>query len=244
MSFSSQLAGLKERITQFEKRIKALKNEAAEQNQFTLKLDLKVSDIEKEISRLQKRIDECAEETKAADEAFQKLENDKKTAEKNLGEVSAKQEETIRELLVSLKNEKNRWEKTAKNRDEALQTIEACCEALAADPGAKSNITKIREKARVLAEMSRGLYEILFEKGGVHSRKEELDEEIAKLEKTLAEAGKGDGDHSTPHRELDRVVQQVPEHLAQARRIAESFTAELPDPLGRFGAAGRRAGEN
>jgi len=189
-TLAGQLAGLKEQITRFEKRIKELKNEAAEQNQFTLKLDLKVSDIEKEISRLQKRIDECAEETKAADEAFQKLENDKKTAEKNLGEVSAKQEETIRELLVSLKNEKNRWEKTAKNRDEALQTIEACCEALAADPGAKSNITKIREKARVLAEMSRGLYEILFEKGGVHSRKEELDEEIAKLEKTLAEAGK------------------------------------------------------
>ncbi|MCK6489615.1 MAG: sugar phosphate isomerase/epimerase [Planctomycetes bacterium] len=29
--------------------------------------------------------------------------------------------------------------------------------------------------------------------------------------------------------------------MAQARRIAESFTRELPDPLGRFGAAGRRA---
>lgn len=29
--------------------------------------------------------------------------------------------------------------------------------------------------------------------------------------------------------------------MAQARRIADAFTAELPDPLGRFGAAGRRA---
>lgn len=29
--------------------------------------------------------------------------------------------------------------------------------------------------------------------------------------------------------------------MAQARRIADSFTAELPDPCGRFGAAGRRA---
>ncbi|AFM11604.1 chromosome segregation SMC family protein [Turneriella parva] len=205
-SFSSQLAGLKERIGKFEKRIKELKAEAAEQNQFTLKLDLKVSDIQKEIARLQKRIDECAEESAAADADLLRLEAEKAEATKKLNEVHARQEETIRELLDSLKAEKSRWEKTAKNREQAFTEIELYCnetsaslEAILAAPDdhlpqmrkdlqrvKDSRIfEKISEKAHLLAEMSRGLYEILFEKGGVHSRKEELDEEITALEKQI-----------------------------------------------------------
>ncbi|MFO1470271.1 MAG: hypothetical protein U1F27_04445 [Turneriella sp.] len=211
VSFSSQLSGLKERITQFEKRIKALKNEAAEQNQFTLKLDLKVSDIEKEIQRLQKRIDECAHEAAAADAELARLEKEKSEANKKLDEVHARQEETIRELLDSLKAEKSRWEKTAKNREQAFTEIELYCNETEASlnailsspddhlPQMRADLQrlkdskvfgKIAEKAHVLAEMSRGLYEILFEKGGVHSRKEELDEEITALEKLIDHADK------------------------------------------------------
>ena len=205
-AFSAQLAGLKERIGKFEKRIKELKAEAAEQNQFTLKLDLKVSDIQKEIARLQKRIDECAAESTAADADLARLETEKNEATKKLNEVHARQEETIRELLDSLKAEKSRWEKTAKNREQAFTEIELYCNETAASleailaspddhlPQMRKDLQrvkdsqifqKISEKAHLLAEMSRGLYEILFEKGGVHSRKEELDEEIAALEKQI-----------------------------------------------------------
>jgi len=210
-AFSAQLTGLKERIGKFEKRIKELKAEAAEQNQFTLKLDLKVSDIQKEIARLQKRIDECAAESMAADTDLARLETEKNEATKKLNEVHAKQEETIRELLDSLKAEKSRWEKTAKNREQAFTEIELYCNETAASleailsspddhlPQMRKDLQrvkdsqifqKISEKAHLLAEMSRGLYEILFEKGGVHSRKEELDEEIAALEKQIDQTTK------------------------------------------------------
>lgn len=208
-AFSAQLAGLKERIGKFEKRIKELKAEAAEQNQFTLKLDLKVSDIQKEIARLQKRIDECAEESAAADADLVRLDGEKTEATKKLNEVQSRQEETIRELLDSLKAEKSRWEKTAKNREQAFTEIELYCNETAASleamlaapddhlPQIRQDLqrvkdsrifAKISEKAHLLAEMSRGLYEILFEKGGVHSRKEELDEEITTLEKQIEQA--------------------------------------------------------
>jgi len=208
---ATQLAALKERISQFEKRIKALKNEAAEQNQFTLQLDLKVSDIEKEIARLQKRIDECAHETTAAETELARIAIDKTEAAHQLDEVQARQEETIHELLDSLKTEKARWEKSAKNREQAFTDIQLYCsetetalEAMLKAPESGMQeikrdlqrlkethvLQKISEKAQVLAEMSRGLYEILFEKGGVHSRKEELDEEIAGLEKRIQQADK------------------------------------------------------
>lgn len=210
-ALSTQLASLKERIQQFEKRIKALKSEAAEQNQFTLKLDLKVTDIEKEIARLQKRIDECAHEVVTADNELARIEGERAEASRKLDEVRARQEETIRELLDSLKNEKSRWEKSAKNREQAFTEIELYCNeteaALAAIIAAPDDhlpqmrkdlqrlkdsrvFGKIAEKAHILAEMSRGLYEILFEKGGVHSRKEELDEEIGALEKLIDHAEK------------------------------------------------------
>ncbi len=210
-AFAAQLAGLKERIGKFEKRIKELKSEAAEQNQFTLKLDLKVSDIQKEIARLQKRIDDCAEEVAAADIDLARLEQEKAEATKKLNEVHGRQEETIRELLDSLKAEKSRWEKTAKNREQAFTEIELYCAETAASldailaspddhlPQMRKDLqrikdsqifAKISEKAHILAEMSRGLYEILFEKGGVHSRKEELDEEITALEKQIDLAAK------------------------------------------------------
>ncbi|MFO1524521.1 MAG: AAA family ATPase [Turneriella sp.] len=210
-ALSTQLASLKERIQQFEKRIKALKSEAAEQNQFTLKLDLKVTDIEKEIARLQKRIDECAHEVVTADNELARIEGERAEASRKLDEVRARQEETIRELLDSLKNEKSRWEKSAKNREQAFTEIELYCNeteaALAAIIAAPDDhlpqmrkdlqrlkdsrvLGKIAEKAHILAEMSRGLYEILFEKGGVHSRKEELDEEIGALEKLIDHAEK------------------------------------------------------
>ncbi|MBS0617953.1 MAG: AAA family ATPase, partial [Spirochaetes bacterium] len=210
-TLATQLAALKERIGQFEKRIKALKNEAAEQNQFTLQLDLKVSDIEKEMQRLQKRIDECAHETTVAEAELLRVHADKTEATHQLDAVQARQEETIHELLDSLKTEKARWEKTAKNREQAFTEIQLYCseteaalEAMLKAPESGMQeikrdlqrlkethvLQKISEKAQVLAEMSRGLYEILFEKGGVHSRKEELDEEIAALEKRIQQADK------------------------------------------------------
>lgn len=210
-SLATQLAALKERIGQFEKRIKALKNEAAEQNQFTLQLDLKVSDIEKEMQRLQKRIDECAHETTVAEAELLRVHADKTEATHQLDAVQARQEETIHELLDSLKTEKARWEKTAKNREQSFTEIQLYCseteaalEAMLKAPESGMQeikrdlqrlkethvLQKISEKAQVLAEMSRGLYEILFEKGGVHSRKEELDEEIAALEKRIQQADK------------------------------------------------------
>lgn len=240
-SLATQLAGLKEQITRFEKRIKELKKEAAEQNQFTLQLDLKVSDIEKEIARLQARIDACAEESAAADKELKRLESEKAVAEKSLSEIQERYEETIRELLLSLKTEKSRWEKTAKNREQAYTEIELYCSETEATLNAiltapDDHVTqmkqdlqrlkdskvfgKIAEKAHVLAEMSRGLYGILFEKGGVHSRKEELDEQIAALERTLAHAA----------RETQRLVahkQQLAEEASANKQEREKLLGDI-----------------
>jgi len=241
IALTAQLAELKEQIGRFEKRIKELKKEAAEQNQFTLQLDLKVSDIEKEISRLQKRIEECATESAAADEELKRLETEKASAEKSLAEVQGRYEETIRELLLSLKTEKTRWEKSAKHREQAYTEIELYCNeteatlaALLASPDdnlpqmrqelqrlIESKVfSKIAGKAHVLAEMSRGLYEILFEKGGVHSRKEELDEEIAALEQRIAAA----------NRETQRLLarkQQLAEEAAASRQERERLNGDI-----------------
>lgn len=221
-SLSTQLSGLKDQVTVYEKRIKELKHEAAKQDQFTLKLDLQVSDIAKEIGRLEARIKICGEESAAADIDFKRLEEEKSAAEAKLTELDAKREEAIRELLNSLKSEKSRWEKTATAREEALQIIEDCCVALSGSDGSNSaaSIAKIREKTKVLSEMSRGLYEILFEKGGVHSRKEELDDEIHALEKKISEALK-------QQQRLTQKKQQLTEEAAAKRQEREKLLGDV-----------------
>jgi chromosome segregation protein len=240
-TLTAQLAELKAQIARFEKRIKELKKEAAQQNQLTLKLDLRVSDIEKEIARLDQRIQECVTESAAADEELKRLEADRIRAEKSLAEVQGRYEATIRELLVSLKNEKSRWEKTARDREQAYTEIELYCneteatlEVLLSTPDdhlpqirkelqrlKDSRIFgKISEKAHMLAEMSRGLYEILFEKGGVHSRKEELDEQITALEQRIA----------AMNRETQRLharKQQLAEESAASRQERERLYGDL-----------------
>jgi chromosome segregation protein len=240
-TLAAQLGGLKEQIVIFEKRIKELKKETTEQNQFTLQLDLKVSDIEKEITRLQARIEACAQESAAAELELQRLEKEKLATEKSLKEVHAKHEEAIRELLDSLKNEKTRWEKTAKNREQAYGDVEKLCndtagslEKIIASPDTTSGeiikeirkltesgvFKKISEKANVLAEMSRGLYEILFEQGGVHSRKEELDEEISLLDRTLENAIK-------EQYRLQEKKQQLSEESASHKQEREKLLGDV-----------------
>jgi chromosome segregation protein len=241
IALTAQLTELREQMQRFEKRIKELKKEAAAQNQLTLQLDLKVSDIEKEMSRLQKLIDEYAAEITKADAELKRLEAEKAAAEKSLSVVQGRYEETIRELLLSLKTEKSRWEKTAKNREQAFTEIELYCNETEAALNALLNspddhlpqmrqelqrlieskiFSKIAEKAHVLAEMSRGLYEILFEKGGVHSRKEELDEEIATINQRIAAA-----DQET-QRLLAR-KQQLVEEIAVIRQERERLNGDM-----------------
>lgn len=240
-ALTARLAELKEQIGRFEKRIKELKKEAAEQNQFTLQLDLQVSDIEKEIARLQKRIEECAAESFAADEQLKKLQALESAAEKSLGEVQGRYEETIRELLLSLKTEKSRWEKTARSREQAFTEIELYCNETEAALSATLELAddhlpqirlalqrlkdsrvfaQISEKAHILAEMSRGLYEILFEKGGVHSRKEELDEEIAALELRIASVQRD-------RQQLLTRKQQLAEEAAASRQERERLNGDI-----------------
>ncbi|HRP68494.1 MAG TPA: AAA family ATPase, partial [Turneriella sp.] len=240
-TLQSQLKGLKEQLTRLEKRIKELKNEAAQQNQFTLKLDLKVSDIEKEIERLDSRLIACADEAKKADSELSRLAKERANSEKKLQQVNARQQETVHELLVSLKNEKARWEKTAQNRDAAFSEIEKLCAEMAANLSAlaggnypdtaalQNEIQKISDSgklksittnAHLLSEMSRGLHEILFEKGGVHSRKEELDEEIAALEKQIADAIKEE-------KNLSDTKQRLAEEVAAKRQEREKFIGEI-----------------
>lgn len=237
----SQMAGLKERITGFEKRIKELKKEALEQNQFTLQLDLKVSDIEKEIKRMQEGIDASVREIDESNVTIKNLEHEKTAAQKTLSEVKKRYEETIHELLVSLKNEKTRWEKTAKNREQAFTEIELYCTqtesqlgVLLAMPSDQSEqmreklvqiqtsrvFEKITEKAHVLAEMSRGLYEILFEKGGVHSRKEELDENITAIETQIARA-------SAETERLTLRKHELAEEIAMSKQEKEKLSGDI-----------------
>lgn len=240
-ALTGQLGELKEQIGRFEKRIKELKKEAAEQNQFTLQLDLKVSDIEKEIARLAKRIEDSTAEMAKADEELRKLNADREAIKKSLSEIQSRHEETIRELLLSLKNEKNRWEKTAKNREQAYTEIELYCNETEAALNALLSapddhlpelrrelkrildsriFAKIAEKAHVLAEMSRGLYEILFEKGGVHSRKEELDEEIIKLEQGLTAIDREE-------QKLHARKQQLAEIIATSKQERERLNGDI-----------------
>jgi len=221
-ALGTQLTGLKDRVTGFEKRIKELKAEAAKQNQYTLKLDLRISDIEKEIGRLDTRIKSCVDESSAADGEIKRLAEVRQAAAGQLAELTERREEAIRELLNSLKNEKSRWEKTAKAREDALQIIEDACTALLGEAASakESAVAKIRENAHILVDMSRGLYEILFEKGGVHSRKEELDDQIATLEKSIA----------TAEKERERLVlkkQQLAEEVAAKKTEREKLLGDV-----------------
>ncbi|MCS6972205.1 MAG: AAA family ATPase, partial [Leptospiraceae bacterium] len=237
----SQLATLREQLARVERRIRELKKEAAEKNQLRLGLDSQVSETQKEITNLEKRIAAAEEGIRKAAQQIHKHESEKSALEQALTGLRQEHSEAIRELLQSLKNEKVRWEKTAKERENAFTEIELYCNEVNANlnallhypdhelPQLRQELkrllesavhTRIVEKARFLAELSRGLYEILFEKGGVHARKEELDEKISRCEEAIRVA-----DHAIAA--ALRQKQELTAEIANIREQREKLFGEL-----------------
>lgn len=191
-----------------EKRLKNLRTDLNGQNQLTLELDVRLEDAQATINDLQQKSDRALEQIENLKKEREAYMGEEAAQNATLLELRAEHESVIQELLIALKQEKENWQKheqeqlrLQKDVTEAITGIETDLQSIIdnAKDGKAVTLGDLRKiqtafKNRNLAEeigrlglLGQSLRHLLFEKGGIHSKKEELDEEIKKAQSRLGE---------------------------------------------------------
>ncbi len=218
-----QKLNVQQQMQKVEKRVKQLNEELSAQNQMTLQLDLHMEDARKALETVRIKLVERHEKEKITLEAISS--NGKSLAENRAytNELREKMEVVIQDLLSSLKQETAQWEKFSVDRDKKIEALKNIIERIFSESNRLPNLTGI-DKQTLLSQIDEvsslppGLYHILFEKGGVHSRKEELDERIILAEQRA--------------RELEHEKIALQENLEQLREEERSLIRHQETILG------------
>ena len=197
-ALEEELNNLKEQMMRVEGRVAELKKELGSQNQLTLKLNDQLENayrLEKQLDEEAVQIDKSISEAKERHETCHERQRNNLN---NLREVRENLEVVIADLLKALKTEKSKWQsieiENEENKKELVEAILALESEISRFPDmtAEAIIADIRKhfssqrwiaKIEKLAKAGQGLHAILFERGGIHSQKEELDEKIVEIEK-------------------------------------------------------------
>ncbi len=218
-----QKLNIQQQMQKVEKRVKQLNEELAAQNQMTLQLDLHIEDARKALETVRIKLVERHEKEKKTLEAISS--NGKSLSENRAytNELREKMEVVIQDLLSSLKQETAQWEKFSVDRNKKIEALKNTIEKIFSDSNPSPNLSGI-DKQTLLSQIDEvsslppGLYHILFEKGGVHSRKEELDERIIQAEQRA--------------RELEHEKIDLQENLEQLREEERSLIRHQETILG------------
>jgi chromosome segregation protein len=190
----AQFKHLDEQTVRIEKRIKELKENLHEQSQLSLLLSGQRQEIEENQQKNKTELHDLEKNIKGNQENMKKsLVGLEKLKQALRGEREA-QEKAVLELLTALKQEKDMYlaysakqEEKKKQLQIRLLELQNLIEAgnLSKISNETSPINLSRELDSI-STLSPGLRTLLFEKGGIHSKKEDLDEKINIREKEIA----------------------------------------------------------
>lgn len=206
INLQEEANNLRSRTTKLDQRVKALKKQLHSQSQLTLDLDMQISDATKSKEQLEQEINKLEQEVKKTQEDLVKVNERQKENRENLKKLRLDLETVIKELLASLKREKDTWQKEDEQRkknqqavSEGLRNLEAQLTALKDEMRQATDVNifadkienylkenSIQEWLTVIEQtgnLSEGLTHLLFDRDGVHARKETLDELIGNIEK-------------------------------------------------------------
>lgn len=196
---AKELEELQSQKQRVDRRLKELKSEADKQGQLTLQVKNEIENaettskkVELAIKELEQRSTELQEKSKTL--ADKKIEN-LQTLKSNRSELQI----VVEDLLNALQNEKENWQKAEEKNLELQKSFDSRIEKLIKLESNIENgsIELLAIKAilndlalntwsndiKNLGGISKALRHILFEEGGIHSRKEKLDKSIKSIEK-------------------------------------------------------------
>ncbi|MDH5716975.1 MAG: AAA family ATPase [Spirochaetia bacterium] len=202
---TSELESQTSQMQKHKNRLDELKKETAAQNQLTLQLDNKLENAEGVLKEISSKIITLEKEIQNNEKNFKTLTEEFKENQKSLITLRLELEKVVKDLLKSLKEEKDKWvihEKEQSNKkNHVLSKVLAIIEELAAihellnkksiipaQEHVNNLLTSIKEQKwhnliEEIGDIGEGLRHLLFEKGGIHSKKEEIDDNIEKIEK-------------------------------------------------------------
>jgi len=197
---------IKQHMENINTRVAALKSQLGSQKQLFLELNHQSGDAEKTIKDINDNIKKSHTRIDEIQNTQKKMLHDVETKRENLKKLRVNREVIIQNLLEFLKKEKDQWQKTLgdiesqkndfKNKlalffssiDNALDKISGNPETsrgilleLSRDIKSSEWISTVEK----LSDLEKKFWNLLFEKGGIHSQKEEFDEKIIASEKVI-----------------------------------------------------------
>ncbi len=247
---------LGEKVETSRERLNTQKNKMTSMTQHRITVNGNASSIEKDMEGILAEIENNRTRQEQIGLDIKNLRNDIINGKNDLKDVRAEQETVIRDLLESLKKEKSSYDSFESEKNlrkvKIFEKIDQISGSLArsldylqnqsispAVDELKKLITSMEKedmKTQIdkVTSISEGLYHILFEKGGVHSRKEEMDEMIARLDKTihhneeeLEKRRRELEDSQTNHHDLNSAYQQLKAHRKQIQMETENLEKEI-----------------
>ncbi len=241
IELQQQKDNLKLQISRLEKRVKELRQDLDRQNQLTLQLNVRLEDAEKALQENAQQSDRLLQAIHEAEKQLGELKEKQRLTAEELRSLREKLEVVIRDLLASLKSEKTKWQQTEKEHErtkektkksifQLLDQLSTIIEKSGAAPekALKEIDVRIRAFNREefsanldgISAISDSLRHLLFEKGGIHSQKEEIDELITSRENLLIDIEK-------ERNELLERISRNREELEEKRRQREIIHGDI-----------------
>lgn len=192
----AQFKHLDEQTSRIDKRIKELKENLHEQSQLSLLLSGQRQEIEENQEKNKTTLKDLEFNIKDNQVKMRKNLVELEKLKQELRKEREAQQQAVLELLTALKQEKDAYLAYAAKQEDKKKNLQANLLKLQAliESGSIlklsndiSPISLSRELDSISA-LSPGLKTLLFEKGGIHSKKEDLDEKILHREQEIAES--------------------------------------------------------
>ncbi|MDH4200713.1 MAG: AAA family ATPase [Spirochaetia bacterium] len=197
---------IKNHIENVNKRIQDFKAQLANQKQLYLELNHQLGDTEKTIKEITSNTNKLLDNIKSINEMQKKLQQESESQREHLKKLRREQEVIIQNLLEFLKREKEQWSKTldeieSQKRDFKQELanfstlISQSLEKIEIDPNESRKLLIQLNKdlkssdwlstVEKLSDLEKKFWNLLYEKGGIHSQKEDFDEQIQNTEDSL-----------------------------------------------------------
>lgn len=233
-SMQGELATIQEQIQKVQTRIKELKTLGQSQKQLSLQLDNRLENAEKSLEQNSRKTNETQNSLDQFIEEVAANQGTIETKRLELRQSRDNQARIIQDLLNYLKEEKENWHKELKRLDEASDQLSAQIDEAAAilhdnnSPkeelfGKLQQVFRPEDWKKQLANIGQKehtLWNILFEKGGIHAQKEELDDAIRSLEKQMEEKEKR-------NQQLAKKIEAAREEITALMKARETIYGDI-----------------
>ncbi len=233
-AMQNELATIDEQIRKVQARIQDLKSKGHSQKQLSLQLDNRLENAEKSLEQISRKTEETQKNLESHIEEVSQNQNHIEKIRIDLKTTRSEQAQIVQDLLNYLKQEKENWQKELVLLDEQSAQLAAQIDeagAILNDPGQDhSDILRQLRKTihpeqwkkhlENIGKKEHTLWNVLFEKGGIHARKEDIDEKILNFEKKIEDTEKR-------NRDLAKSIEAARDNITELMKQRETIYGDI-----------------